>query len=184
MTPWQVRLATKIIRRGGIIAYPTEAVFGLGCDPLNYTAVENLCLLKHRSLSKGLILIASQLEQVRAYVSATPAQLKKLSSISTYPVTWLMPAHPDCPAWLTGKHESIAIRLTRHPLARELCQQLGHALVSTSANISRRPAARTALDVQRLFGDDIDKIIHADTGGAMRPSEIRDVISGKVIRPA
>ncbi len=169
MTPWQYRLATKIIRRGGIIAYPTEAVFGLGCDPLNYTAVKNLCLLKNRSLSKGLILIASQPEQILSYISATPAQLKKLSAITTTPVTWLIPAHPDCPAWLTGKHDSIAIRITRHPVASELCQRLGQALVSTSANISHQTAARKALDVQRIFGDSLDMIMHADTGGAQAP---------------
>jgi len=184
MTPWQYRLTTNIIRRGGIIAYPTEAVFGLGCDPVNFRAVEEICRLKRRNLSKGLILIASHIDQVRAYVSATPAQLKKLAKTTTSPVTWIMPAQAECPTWLTGNHHSIAVRITRHPIAKTLCQQLGHALVSTSANISRQPAARTALDVQRIFGDELDMIIHADTGDSRRPSEIRDITSGKTLRPS
>ncbi len=183
MTPWQLRLATKIIHRGGIIAYPTEAVFGLGCDPLDFNAVETICQLKNRSLSKGLILIASDLEQVRPFTSATPAQLRKLETKTSTPTTWIMPAHPHCPRWLTGKHQGIAIRITKHPIAQQLCEQLGHALVSTSANISNHPAARTALDVQRIFAENVDMILHADTGGYHQASEIRDVRSNRILRP-
>jgi L-threonylcarbamoyladenylate synthase len=184
MTPWQLRRAIRIVQRGGIIAYPTEAVFGLGCDPLDFTAVQTICRLKNRSLSKGLILIASDIDQVRPYVSATRAQLGKLMTKSRTPTTWIMPAHPNCPAWLTGKYQGIAIRITEHPIARQLCAQLGHPLVSTSANISHHPAARKALDVQRIFRESVDMIVHADTGGRRRASVIRDVLSDKVLRPA
>jgi L-threonylcarbamoyladenylate synthase len=183
MTPWQLRWAIKIVRRGGIIAYPTEAVFGLGCDPLDFDAVEAICRMKNRSLSKGLILIASDIEQVKPFISATPAQVDKLTKKTRTPTTWIMPAHPQCPAWLTGKHQGIAIRITRHPIAYQLCAQSGHPLVSTSANISHHPAARNALDVQRVFGESVDMIVHADTGGQNKPSEIREVMSNKVIRP-
>ncbi len=182
MTPWQLRQAVKIVRQGGIIAYPTEAVFGLGCDPLDFSAVAAICELKNRSLSKGLILIAADIEQIKPFVSATRAQLDKLARKTTTPTTWIMPAHPHCPAWLSGSHDGIAIRLIKHPPARRLCEHLGHPLVSTSANISHHPAARKALDVQRIFGDSVDMIIHSDTGGGRTASEIRDMRSNKVVR--
>jgi L-threonylcarbamoyladenylate synthase len=182
MTGWKLRLAKKIIDRGGIIAYPTESVFGLGCDPLNYHAVETICQLKNRSLSKGLILIASHIDQLESFTLLAPAQRKKLHTQRSKPTTWIVPASKDCPPWLRGQYEGIAVRLTRHPLARQLCEHMGHALISTSANISQHPAARNALTVQRIFGQKLDLILHADTGQFSQPSEIIDIRSNKLIR--
>jgi len=182
MTPWQLRQAVKCIQQGGIIAYPTEAVFGLGCDPLDLDAVESICSLKHRSLEQGLILIVSRLDQARPYTTASDTQLKKLQKKTSRPITWLLPKSDLCPPWITGQYDSIAIRCTTHPIALQLCEYTGQALVSTSANISRHPPAQNARDVRRIFGNNINIILHDDTGNQTKPSEIRDLISGKKLR--
>jgi len=182
MTPWQFRKAEKIIHNGGIIAYPTEAVFGLGCDPLNFNAVEKICSLKNRQLSQGLILIVSSLDQAKPYTSATKTQLKKILSKTKRPTTWLLPASQECPLWIRGKHNSVAIRHIHHPIAKRLCQQSGSALVSTSANLSGRPSLKKAREVQRVFGSAIDMIIYGNTGKQLFTSEIRDLASGRKLR--
>ena len=182
MTPWQLRQAIKITRAGGIIAYPTEAVFGLGCDPLDIDAVKQICSMKQRSIDKGLILIVSSIDQATPYTSASNAQLKKLLSKTRKPTTWIFPASHHCPLWISGKHDSVAIRLTQHPVASQLCTYAGHALVSTSANISHRLPLRKAREIQRIFGSSVNMILHDEIGDQSQPSEIRDSCSGKKLR--
>lgn len=182
MTGWKLRLATQVIARGGIIAYPTESVFGLGCDPLDYLAVERICRLKQRSLSKGLILIASHPDQLLPYTQLDPKQIKTLQSKRSKPTTWVVPASDSCPLWLRGKHTGIAVRLTQHPLAKQLCEYSHRALVSTSANISSQTAARKALTVQRVFGPAVDLILHGETGHHRHASEILDIVSHQILR--
>ena len=182
ISPWHYRLASKIIHRGGIIAYPTEAVYGLGCDPLNYHAVEKICQLKNRSLDQGLILIAANVEQVQPYTDCTHAQLNKLTTKKNAQLTWLVPANPHCPGWVTGQHDSIAIRFTNHPIAKKLCKYTKHALISTSANRSGQEPARNALRVKQIFTNELDWILHAEVGAHSRPTEIRDYNSGDIIR--
>lgn len=168
---------------GGIIAYPTEAVYGLGCDPLNAATVLRLLAVKRRPIDKGLILIASRFEQLRPFLAPlSPALLAKAQSSWPGPVTWLLPARPETPVWLRGSHETIAVRITAHPVAAALCDAAGTALVSTSANRSTRPPARSALAVRVAFGDDIDYLVHGATGGRGKPTEIRSAVSGKVVR--
>lgn len=182
MTGWKLRLAKKLIDNGGVIAYPTESVFGLGCDPLNYSAVERLCQLKNRSLSKGLILIASHPDQLLPFARLSPKQIKTLQARRSKPTTWIVPASETCPLWLRGIHDGIAVRLTQHPLAKQLCEYSGRALVSTSANASGQAAARKALTVQRVFGQAIDLILHGETGHYRHASEILDIGSRQVLR--
>ncbi|MBI5450403.1 MAG: Sua5/YciO/YrdC/YwlC family protein [Gammaproteobacteria bacterium] len=178
--------ASQVIEHGGIIAYPTEAVFGLGCDPLNPQAVQHLLAIKQRPADKGLILIASDFEQLRPYVDITrlsPAQRDTLFTSWPGPHTWLLPCRPTTPPWLRGRHSSIAVRVTAHPIARALCQRTSCALTSTSANRSGQRAARTALQVRhRLGAHAVDYILHGPVGGQARPTEIRDIITGQVIR--
>lgn len=181
-TAWKLRVAKTIIGHGGIIAYPTESVYGLGCDPSDYQAVKLICQLKQRSLTKGLILIASHPEQLQAFTRLTAKHKQIIQAKHNKPTTWIVPASDDCPLWLRGQHRGIAVRITRHPLASQLCKQTGLALVSTSANISTHPAARNPLTVQRVFGDSIDLIIHGETGLSTRATEIRDISSKRLIR--
>ena len=169
---------------GGVVAYPTEAVWGLGCDPLDYSAVWRILELKRRSWRMGLILIASDLQQLDPYILPLDAAGREtLMSSWPGPVTWLVPCAGHVPHWLRGEHDSIAVQVTAHPVARALCGAFGGALVSTSANVSGAAPARNALTVHRYFGARIDYYLHGATDSRARPSEIRDLRSGTVVRP-
>ena len=185
LSRWHLNEAVRTVRGGGILAYPTEAVYGLGCDPDDVRAVMRLLAIKQRSLEQGLILIASDMAQLNPYIgSLESTMLRRVEATWPGPVTWLVPAKPRTPIWLRGRHDSIAVRVTAHPLAAALCTALGQALVSTSANRHGRPPARTALQVHRRLGDVIDLVISGATGPQSRPTEIRDARNGRVVRPA
>lgn len=181
MSPFQLRQAVQAIAGGRVIAYPTEAVFGLGCDPLDGGAVRRLLAIKGRPLSKGLILIAADFDQLKPFLASLPAaDAATVSASWPGPVTWVLPAAPDLPSWLSGGRPTIAVRVTAHPIAAALCRAAGSALVSTSANPTGRPPARTELQVrQRCSG--VDFIVHGPTGGRRRPTEIR-ALGGELLR--
>jgi L-threonylcarbamoyladenylate synthase len=181
--PWHLREAARHFHDGGLIAYPTEAVYGLGCNPLNWHAVKRLLVLKQRPLEKGLILIAASFEQLRPYVMVPGQETMKILNDSwPGPATWLLPATPDTPFWLTGRHRSLAVRVTDHPLAAALCNACRSPLVSTSANISGHPPATSPLDVRRQFGNSAAYILHGSLGSLTQPTPIRDALSGQLIR--
>jgi len=178
-----MRLAAHRLRLGAIIAYPTESVYGLGCDPLNGDAVERLLSLKQRRMEKGVILISDSFERLRPFVGDLPAEtLREVLSQWPGAITWLLPAAAGVPAWLTGRHRTLAMRVTAHPVAAALCRAAGMPLVSTSANISGRPPARNPLQVRLRCGTGLDMVIHGETGGLGRPTPIRDALSGRTVR--
>ena len=180
---WHLRHAQRLLCSGGVIAYPTEAVYGLGCDPLNPLAVGRILELKGRSWRKGLILIAANSAQIMPYIGELEPSLRaQVEATWPGPITWLLPADPAAPAWLCGEHPLIAVRVTAHPLAATLCRMLGGPIVSTSANPGGLLPARSPLAVRRYFGNGIDHILHAPLGGRTTPSEIRDGRSGTVVR--
>jgi L-threonylcarbamoyladenylate synthase len=180
---WAVRQAARCIRQGGIVAYPTEAVYGLGCDPMNERAVMRLLEIKQRDPAQGLILIGNAINQFEAYIQTPTADVQKhLDETWPGPVTWLLPANSACPKWLTGDHETIAVRVTAHKLVRALCQQSDMAIVSTSANRSGRPPSRSGFQVKRELGNEIDFLLYGSTDGRARPSEIRDAGTNQLIR--
>jgi len=182
MNDWHIKRAAAILRQGGIIAYPTEGVWGLGCDPGNGAAVLRLLALKHRPWQKGLILIAASYDQVAPFVTTTPALLQQVRSTWPGPVTWLLPARDATPPWLRGTHATVAVRVTAHPVAAALCRRFGGAMVSTSANIAGRPPARKRLQVQRHFGSALDYIVPGTLGSQSGATQIRDARSGAVVR--
>lgn len=185
MTPaaWPLRRAVETVSDGGVIAYPTEAVFGLGCDPLEEHAVARILEIKQRDAAKGLILIASRLEQLLPFMAALPEPvMAKLKASWPGPVTWVVPAASHVPAWLTGGRATLAVRVTAHPVAAALCEACGMALVSTSANKSGQPPARTGLMVRSQLGDAVDCIVPGAVGGSAKPTEIREALTGKILR--
>jgi L-threonylcarbamoyladenylate synthase len=183
MSPFHLRTARRYLQAGGIVAYPTEAVYGLGCDPLNPHAVMRLLSLKNRPWQKGMILIASDRHQLDAYINTVDQQIEaKLARTWPGPVTWLLPARPDVPYWLRGEHQTIAVRVTAHPLAAAFCDTFGGPIVSTSANLAGHEPARSALQVQRSLGARVDYILHGPLGELSQPTEIRDAESGRIIR--
>jgi L-threonylcarbamoyladenylate synthase len=179
-----LREAVRRLRAGGVIAYPTEAVFGLGCDPLDGEAVLRLLAFKRRPWEKGLILIASDFAQLEPFLLPLSGEDKeRVLANWPGPVTWLLPARPEVPRWLRGSHDTIAVRVSDHPLVVALCRAFGGALVSTSANLAGKRPARSVLAVRRQFGARLDYILYGPLGGRTRPSAIRDLESGRVIRP-
>lgn len=180
-----IRRAGAVIRAGGVVAYPTEAVWGLGCDPLDTEAVARILAIKERPVSMGLILIAASVEQLEPWVEVTSEQTRaRILATWPGPVTWVLPAQDWVPGWLHGGRGSLAVRVTAHAQSAALCRACGFAIVSTSANRSGRPPARTGVQVRRWFGDELDLILGGGTGGLERPSEIRDGLSGRQIRTA
>ena len=180
---WPLSLAAHVLHQGGILAYPTESVFGLGCDPLDEAAVMRLLRLKQRDAGKGVILIAHSFDQLRDYTGPIPQdRLAEVASHWPGPSTWLLPAASWVPDWLTGRHSTLAMRVTAHPLAAALCRRAGMPLVSTSANLSGRPPARTPLQVRLRCGPQVDMVLHGRTGGLAKPTPIRDALTGKRLR--
>ena len=179
----KLRLAARCIQAGGIIAYPTEAVYGLGCDPWSREAVHRLLAIKQRPEHKGLILIAASFAQLEPFVdSLDQARMEAVLATWPGPVTWLLPARTGTPGWLKGHHETLAVRVTPHRLAAALCETAGSALVSTSANISDSPPARTPLRVRLTFGSQVDLVLGGRCGTRAQPSIIRDGRTGILVR--
>lgn len=175
--------AVARLRAGKVIAYPTEAVYGLGCDPQNEAAAREILTLKGRHAEAGFVLIASCFSQLEPWIGdVDQALVERAMRTWPGPVTWLFPRGAHVPDYVAGAHPTVALRITAHMPSRALCDAFGSALISTSANPSSREPARSAAEVADYFGDRIAGILEGELGNSARPSEIRDLASGKVIR--
>ena len=173
------------LRRGGVVACPTEAVWGLGCDPFDEAAVMRLLAIKGREVGKGLLLVAAAPAQLDGLVDwdALPAASRDAVFASwPGPNTWVLPATPRVPRWITGDHDGVAVRVSAHPLVVALCQGFGGALVSTSANTAGEPPARTEDELTPALRAAVDAVLPGETGGLDRPTPIRDARSGVRLR--
>jgi L-threonylcarbamoyladenylate synthase len=181
---WQFRLVANRLRRGEVIAYPTEGVWGLGCVPEIGEAVQRILTLKNRDWRQGLILAAGSVAQLSAYLEGLPeAALATLNNHWPGPTTFLVPDNGKAPDWIRGRHEKVALRVSAHAVIQTLCSELNGPIVSTSANPAGRPAALSALRVRQYFGSGIDYIVPGTLGEtAGRPSDIVDLLSGQVLR--
>jgi len=184
VSDWQLFRARVLLRAGAVLAYPTEAVWGLGCDPWNRQAVRRILELKQRPVEKGLILVAASVQQIRFLLDPLPLQLQRRAmDYWPGPVTCLLPdVRRQIPAWVRGCHDSVAVRVSAHPGVRALCQAAGMPLVSTSCNPAGRPPARRSWQVRRYFGDRLDLILPGRTGNNRNPSRIIDIVSGQQLR--
>jgi len=177
--------AAVALKRGGVIAYPTEAVWGLGCDPFDASAVTKLLAIKQRNVDKGLILVAGELAQLEGLLDWTLLPTDRREAVHASwpgPHTWVVPATERVPRWITGAHAGVAVRVSAHPVVVALCAAFGGPLVSTSANRSAQAPAfsRTALDPALLAR--LDGVVEGDTGGLAAPTVIHDALSGTPIR--
>ena len=171
------------LQRGGVIAYPTEAVWGLGCDPANETAVRRLLALKQRDIAKGLILVAADVSQVEHLLAGLTAdQRQRVLASWPGPHTWVVPVPDDFPYWVRGEHPSVALRVSAHAGVQALCRAFGRPLVSTSANRSGLPPALSEAEVRMQLGAALDAIWPGPLGGDGKPTEIRDALSGAILR--
>lgn len=177
--------AATALQTGGVIAYPTEGVWGLGCDPRDEAAVLRLLAIKERTVDKGLIVIASHLEQLRPFLDLAAVPTDHLAGVLASwpgPHTWVMPASADAPRWITGSHDGIAVRISAHAPVVELCNAFGHALVSTSANLAGQPAPVTRDTLDPALVAMLDGVLSGETGGLRAPTSIHDAVTGQALR--
>jgi L-threonylcarbamoyladenylate synthase len=173
--------AAEVLLGGGVIAYPTEGVFGLGCLPRDTDAVRRLLDIKKRDPSKGLILIAANASQFDEWIDLPDAVLMPEPD-PTQPITWIVPAGSRVPPVVRGDNAGLAVRITTNPVAGNICRSVGSPVVSTSANLSGQPVAPDEETLRRQFGDLVDYIVPGACGPASGPSEIRELLSGKILR--
>lgn len=174
--------AAEILRGGGVIAYPTEGVFGLGCLPGDNAAVTRLLHIKKRDAAKGLILLAANASQLDAWIDL-PNDATLPEPDLDHPVTWIVPAGARVTPIVRGDNDGIAVRITTNPIARSVCAAVESAIVSTSANLSGLPVAEDQASLRRQFGGLVDYIVPGDCGPSSGPSEIRILETGEVLRP-
>ncbi|TYT25973.1 tRNA threonylcarbamoyladenosine biosynthesis protein RimN [Luteimonas viscosa] len=177
--------AVAALRRGGLIAYPTEGVWGLGCDPFDEAAVLRLLALKQRPVDKGLILVAGapvQLDDLVDWSSLPPARRDEVQAAWPGPHTWVVPASAAVPRWIRGDHDGVAVRVSAHPVVAALCKAFAGPLVSTSANIAGDPAPRSRADLAPGIRDGVELIVAGETSGLSQPTAIRDARNGRQLR--
>ena len=175
--------AVQTIQQGGLLVYPTEAVYGLGCDYRSSAAVNRLLELKQRPVEKGLILAASHVEQILPLIQ--PSHGDELAqALKTWPGhhTWVFQASAQVPAWISGSHETVAVRVSAHPVIKKICDALGHAMVSTSANPAGVEPDSTIAAIKDFFGQQVDYYLDLPLGGQNKPSQIHNAADGSTLR--
>lgn len=181
--PFRMRHCVNALAGGGVIACPTEAVWGLSCDPWNEAAVQRVLDLKQRSADKGLILAAGDESQLEFLLHDLPNDLRSKMRMSWPGAnTWLVPHHGRIPELVHGRFDTVAVRVSGHPAMRQLCLAFGAPLVSTSANHAGAPSPKTLFEVRRYFGLSLDGLLPGRVGSSDRPSTIRDVFTDAVFR--
>ncbi len=182
MNHWQNNLAVKLLKRGGIIAYPTESVYGLGCDATNLNAIAQLLSIKNRPQAKGLIILVSHIEQAFEFIAPlNQQQIETIKQPNIRATTWLLNKSSHLSPLLVGKHDKIAVRVTSNPVAKNLCQLLNKPLVSTSCNLSSKPASSHVSIVRNQMKMKLNLILSGSCGGQL-PSRIVDLQSSRIIR--
>lgn len=177
--------AATLLHRGGVIAYPTEAVWGLGCDPTDEAAVMRLLAIKQRPVGKGVILVADALEPLRDWIdldALPPPRRDAVLASWPGPNTWVVPAAAAAPRWITGDHDGIAVRISAHPGVAALCRAFGGPLVSTSANLAGESPARSREQLDPRLLAAIDGLVDGATGGLGQPTAIRVARDGSILR--
>ena len=178
---FSIRHAAHIIRQGGVIAYPTDTIYGLGCDPYNLQAIELINTIKQRPLDKQFILLAAHIDQIKPLTQLDEEQ-EKIITQKTEPTSWIVSANKNTPPWLVDENNTVTIRISNHPNIKRLCEALGHAIISTSANVSGKTPARNTLDLHKYFHSCVDKILASDKKQMGKPSKIIRLCDNETIR--
>ncbi len=185
MSPWQINQLGKAALRGAVFAYPTDTIWGFGCQPMIASSVYRIFDIKQRSSEKGLILLASNLDHLKPYIkkNLNHKEIHQLQTITRQPTTWLVEADEDCPYWLRGQFATIAVRLTNHPFVQRFCDAIKSPLVSTSANRAGGSTIRNSLQARRHFSNELDFIVEGFNTGKNQASEIKLLANDRIIRP-
>ena len=174
--------AVKTVKTQGVIAYPTEGVWGLGCDPFSYSAVEKLLNIKKRSIAQGLLLVATNIGQFDPFLEGLERKhYDELDRTWPGPTTYLVPDNGFAPRWVVGAHQTLGLRISDHPVIKALCSLTG-PLVSTSANITGSPPIKSAEEIKEVFNEEIDYVLFGELGKLGRPTEIKNIVTGEVLR--
>ncbi|PCI07831.1 MAG: threonylcarbamoyl-AMP synthase [Gammaproteobacteria bacterium] len=178
---FSIRRAAYIIRCGGIIAYPTETIYGLGCNPLDAAAVEKINTIKQRPLNKQFILLAGHIDQIKPLINLSDEQ-ENLIRQTSEPTSWIVDASTQAPAWLTSPENTLTIRISKNNLVKKLCHTLRHAVISTSANLTGKPPAKNNLEIQKYFGGILDMTLATNKKLNAKPSKIIRLCDNHIIR--
>ena len=178
-----LRKLSAYLKKGGLLAYPTESCYGLGCIPTSVRAVRRLVRLKKRPQHKGMIVIGANLKQLKTQIDVPSNEIEMLLEREwPAPKTFLLPAKKNVLSVLRGsKRNKLAVRVPAHEAARYLCKALNTPLVSTSCNRAGKRPCKTEREVRRQFGRDV-RIIRGLIGKQKQPSQIIDALSGKRLR--
>ena len=169
--------------RGGVIAYPTEAVWGLGCHPYNESAVATILAIKSRPWHKGLILVAGDMQQVDFLThDLTPLQKDILRDSWPGHTTWLIEHRNRVPWFVVGRHETVAVRVSTHPIIQALCKKFGGPIVSTSANPAGHEPARDNVKARKYFNRFPVTFCAGRVGKNANPSTIKHLHTGETLR--
>jgi L-threonylcarbamoyladenylate synthase len=178
-----IKQAAAVLNGGGVVAYPTEAVWGLGCNPFSERTVQRILTMKRRRCGMGLILIAANIEQLYPFLSELSAEQRAmLDNTWPGPQTWLVPNNNIAPPWITGGQDTLALRVTGHPVAAALCRSFGGPLVSTSANPHSFPPAKSLLKINLYFRNQLDYVVPGLLGMSDNPTPIKHLITGETLR--
>ena len=172
----------EAVKVGAVFAYPTEAVYGLGCNINNKDAIKKILKIKKREVSKGLIIISDNLEKVRELIDDNYFKLFVENNSDAIPTTWLCPASNNVLPEITGSNKKVGVRITKHEVSRTLCKFLEFPIVSTSANISGQEPITNFSDCVSFFGEKVDYIIEGNIGENKKPSRIIDLLSKEILR--
>ena len=180
-------MAASVIRNGGVVAIPTDTLYGLAADPFSPAAISRLFSVKGRSAERAVALVASDISQVIAQLGElSPVARRLASKYWPGPLTLLVPRPASIPADLTGGGDQVGVRVPDHPVTRELCKRCGHLLTATSANISGEPASDDPDEVARAFAtSDVELLLDAGRTPGGPPSTIVSVVKDGIhlVRP-
>ena len=177
--------ALRVLSEGGVVALPTETFYGLAVDPFSELAVKRLYEVKRRRRDKPVLLLVGDAGEVERFAAEVPEAARELMArFWPGPLTLVFRARPEVPPWVTAETGTVALRVSSHPLAREIPRLFGTAVTGTSANLSEEPPARTAEEVAHYFPD-IDLVLDGGPTPGRKPSTLVSVVSSKpeLLRP-
>jgi len=174
--PLQIEAAAAVVRRGGIVLYPTDTVYGLGCSGLKADALARLFELKQRPPDRGVLLLIPELDWVERCARSVPADFFPLAeALWPGPVTFLLPASPRLPDLISGGAGKVGLRQPELPYLRSWLEAIGEPLVSTSANISGKPKPQSVEELTTLFWGRVDLFVEAAEIGEAQESTVVDL---------
>ncbi len=174
--PLQIEAAAVVVRRGGIVLYPTDTVYGLGCSGLRADTLARLFELKQRPPERGVLLLIPELAWVERCARSVPAEFFPLAeALWPGPVTFLLPASPQLPALIAGDQAKVGLRQPELPYLRSWIEAIGAPLVSSSANISGQPLPRSIEELATLFGDRVDLFLEVAEMAEAKASTVVDL---------